>query len=93
MREDVQFLASSLTAFGEVTGLVTNCAKSMVAPIRCENINLDDILQAFPAVRSTFPMRYLGLPLSVKRLKNIHFQPLIDKVASKLPPLAGKTSC
>ena len=62
----------------------------MVAPIRCENINLDDILQAFPAVRSTFPMRYLGLLLSVKRLKNIHFQPLIDKVASKLPPWLGR---
>ena len=69
-----------------VTGLVTNCAKSVVAPIRCGNIDLDEILQAFPAIRSTFPLRYLGLPLSVTRLKRIHFQFLEDKVARKLPP-------
>ena len=73
-----------------VTGLVTNCAKSVVAPIRCGNIELDDVLQAFPAVRSTFPMRYLGLPLSVSRLKRIHFQFLEDKVAGKLPPWVAK---
>jgi hypothetical protein len=35
-------------------------------------------------------MRYLGLPLSVTRLKRIHFQPLEDKVASKLRPWIGK---
>ena len=89
-RGDVQFLASSLAAFGEVTGLHTNCTKSLVAPIRCDNINLEDILEAFPAVRTAFPMRYLGLPLSVKRLKSIHFQHLVDKVACKLPPWQGR---
>ena len=31
-------------------------------------------------------MRYLGLPLSVTRLKRIHFQYLEEKVAGKLPP-------
>ena len=85
-KEDIQFLASTLSAFGEVTGLVTNCNKSLVAPIRCANIDLDDILQAFPVVQTSFPLRYLGLPLSVTRLKRIHFQYLEDKIASKLPP-------
>ena len=86
IKEDIQFLASTLGSFGEVTGLVTNYNKSHVAPIRCANIDLDEILQAFPAVWATFPMRYLGLPLSVARLKRIHFQYLEDKVAAKLPP-------
>jgi hypothetical protein len=35
-------------------------------------------------------MKYLGLPLSVTKLKRIHFQALEDKVASKLVPLLGK---
>uniref|UniRef100_A0ACD6AK31 Uncharacterized protein n=1 Tax=Avena sativa TaxID=4498 RepID=A0ACD6AK31_AVESA len=35
-------------------------------------------------------MKYLGLPLSVSRLKRIHFQPLEDKVAAKLVPWVGK---
>ena len=50
IKEDIQFLASTLNSFGDVTGLVTNCNKSLVAPIRCANIDLDDILQAFPTV-------------------------------------------
>jgi hypothetical protein len=35
-------------------------------------------------------MKYLGLPLAIKRLKRIHFQPLEDKVATKLIPWMGK---
>jgi hypothetical protein len=89
-KDDVNFLASTLQMFGEVNGLVTNCLRSQVAPIRCENIYLDDILQAFPAKRCPFPMTYLGLPLSVRRLKRIHYQPLEDKVAIKLIPWVGK---
>jgi hypothetical protein len=87
-KNDVNYLVSMLQKFGEATGLVTNCLKSQVAPIRCEN--MDDILQAFPAKGSPFPLTYLGLPLSVRRLKRIHFQPLEDKVANKLIPWVGK---
>lgn len=90
IKEDIQFLANCLNSFGEVTGLVTNCSKSLVAPIRCGNIDLDDILSAFLAVRTSSPMRYLGLSLSVKRLKRIHFQHLEDKVAGKLPSWQGR---
>jgi mannosylglycoprotein endo-beta-mannosidase len=89
-REDISFLASTLDSFGNVTGLVTNCEKSQVAAIRCDGLDLDNILQAFPATRVNFPMKYLGLPLSVHRLKRIHFQPLEDKVAAKLAPWIGK---
>jgi hypothetical protein len=89
IKQDINFLASTLQHFGDVTGLATNCTKSQVVPIRCAGIDLDDTLQAFPANRTTFPMKYLGLPLLVKRLKRIHFQPLEDKVAPKLMPWIG----
>lgn len=49
-----------------------------------------DILQPFPANRSSFPTTYLGHPLSVKRLKRIHFQPLEDKIAAQLVPCFAK---
>jgi hypothetical protein len=84
------FLASTLRKFGDVTGLVTNCVKSQVAPNRYDGINPHDILQPFPATRVNFPMWYLGLPLSVKRLKRVHFQPLEDKVPIKLTHFIGK---
>ena len=37
-KEDIQFLASTLGSFGEVTGLVTNYNKSHVAPTKYESI-------------------------------------------------------
>ena len=89
-KEDIDFLVSTLQRFGTVTGLVTNCNKSQVAPIRCEGIDLDAILHSFPATRTSFPMKYLGLPLSVTRLKRIHFQSLEDRVAARLRPWVGK---
>jgi hypothetical protein len=90
IKDDINFLASTLHQFGDVTGLVTNCSKSQVAPIRCMGLDLDHILHAFPANHTNFPMKYLGLPLSITRLKRIHFQPLEDKVAAKLVPWLGK---
>ena len=90
IKEDIQFLAAMLTSFGESTGLSTNCIKRIVAPIRCANVDLDDVLQSFPACRSSFPIRYLGLPLAIKRLRRIHLQMLEDKAAGKLAPWKGK---
>ena len=89
MKEDVSCFASILGGFGEVTGLVTNCSKSLVAPIRCAGLDLPEILQLFPAKLTSFLMTYLGLPLSVKRLKAVHFLPLEDKVARRLAPWIG----
>jgi hypothetical protein len=89
-REDMEMLSRILKDFGEVTGLVTNVNKSMVVPIRCSEINIDEVLHGFPATRSSFPITYLGLPLSVHRLRSGHFQYIVDKMASKLPLGQGK---
>jgi hypothetical protein len=84
IKEDVNVLSHLLNEFGHVTGLVTNVHKSMVAPIRCSQIDLDVVLANFPASRSSFPMKYLGLPLSIHNLRAIDFQPLLDKMRAKL---------
>src|SRR5438128_2053970 len=86
----MRMMRPTLQRFGDVMGLVTNCEKSQVATIQCDNINLHEILHAFPAAYTTFPMRYLGLPLSITQLSRIHFQYLEDKVAGKLAPWIGK---
>jgi hypothetical protein len=83
IKEDIACLASILGTFGEVTGFEANPQKSLVAPIQCDGLDLDDILQPFPASRTSFPMRYLGLPLSVYRLKRGDLQYLQDKIAGK----------
>jgi hypothetical protein len=85
-KEDFEVLAHILDGFGEVTGLVTDVQKSITVPIRCANIDLDDIMQSLPIQRVTFPIKYLGLPLSHRSVKNIDVQPLVDRAASKLVP-------
>ena len=73
IKEDIENLTHILRNFEEVTGLCTRFQKSLVAPIRCQNINLEKILQSFPATISGFPMQYLGLPLIIRRRKKVPF--------------------
>jgi hypothetical protein len=42
VKYDITFLASILVDLGKVTGLSANFHKSLVAPIRCEDIDLDE---------------------------------------------------
>ena len=47
-------------------------------------------LQSMRAVRASFPVKYLGLPLSVWQLKKVDFQYLEDKAAGKLVTWEGQ---
>jgi predicted metal-dependent HD superfamily phosphohydrolase len=89
-KRDIQNLSSILAHFGEATGLVTNFQKSLVVPIKCQDIDLDDVLDDLPVIRASFPIKYLGLHLSVWSLKRVDFQPLEDKMAGKLVTWDGK---
>jgi hypothetical protein len=90
IKEDIQNLTCILHDFGKVTGLSTNFLKTFVVPIRCGNLDLDDILHGITAVRESFPLRYLGLPLTVGCLKRSNIQHLEDKCTGKLPTWSGK---
>jgi hypothetical protein len=56
--------------------LCTNIQKSEVYPIGCSHLQIDEILEGFPAVVKEFPYRYLGLPLHTKKLRKIDFLPV-----------------
>ena len=43
-----------------------------------------------PAAQASFPVKYLGLPLSVWQLKVVDFQYLVDKAAGKLVTWEGQ---
>ena len=89
-RNDITNLAFILRNFGEVTGLTTNLLKTSVVPISCEAVSLDDTLSGFPVQCTNFPIKYLGLPLTVQRLRKVDFQPFLDKAASKLAGWQGR---
>lgn len=89
-KRDIDNLSVILKGFGEVTGLCTNLHKSSVVPIRCNHFHLNYVLQNMPAARASFPMKYLGLPLSVWKLKAVDFQYLKDKAAGQLVSWEGQ---
>ena len=62
----------------------------MVAPIRCSELNLDQILETFAGRRVGFPLTYLGLPLTLGRLKVVHVQRVVDNSRSRLAGWQGK---
>lgn len=90
IKRDVDNLAAILRGFGEVMGLCTNFHKSSMVPIRCNHLDLMHITQSLSASRVSFPLCYLGLPLSVWQLKLVDLQFLVDKVASRLRTYEGQ---
>ena len=91
IKKDIDNLSVILRGFGEVTGLCTNFCKSSVVPIRCNHLPLEHILSSIPATRAAFPIKYLGLPLSVRQLRKVDFQYLEDKAAGKLVTWEGQS--
>ncbi|WVZ78138.1 LOW QUALITY PROTEIN: hypothetical protein U9M48_025899 [Paspalum notatum var. saurae] len=89
-KRELESCAALLHLFGEATGLRTNIQKSSIVPIKCAGLNLDEILAGFPASRTSFPIKYLGIPLTVARLKKVDFQYLLDKARNKLTNWQGR---
>jgi hypothetical protein len=73
IKADVDLTMSILQQFGDTTGLRINLQKSMVAPIRCSQLNLVEVLQNFSGEQVHFPVTYLGLPICFGWLRMVHF--------------------
>ena len=59
-------------------------------PIRCDDIDVQDVLQNFAGATATFPFRYLGLPVTIGRIKLVHLQTILDKIRARLAGWKGK---
>lgn len=83
-KEEWQVMNAILQLFADASGLVTNLNKTEVYPIRCDNVNLTFLTEANYSV-SSFPCTYLGLPLQIRKQGKEAMQPLVQKVANRLP--------
>lgn len=72
------------------SGLTCNMSKCQMAPIRCQQEQIDLATSLFPCTCSDFPLKYLGIPLSVNELPKAALQPLLDQVADHLPTWKGQ---
>lgn len=82
---DLQCMLQVLQLFTGVSGFITNVEKCVDTPIRCSEELMQVVQQVFPCVLAQFPCKYLGIPLSLKRLRRADEQPLVDAVAVRIP--------
>jgi hypothetical protein len=82
---DIQVTMDILQLFGESSGLKTNLQKSNVLPIGCDTPEVQVVHEQLPCELVEFPCKYLGLPLSQKKLLREQVQLIIDSIADQLP--------
>jgi hypothetical protein len=81
---DISLTMRILHLFGNDAGLKTNIQKSNVVPIQCGDEEIASLNSLLPCRVENFPINYLGLPLSIHKLKKAQLQPLIDRLADLL---------
>lgn len=62
---EINITKSMLQFFGAATGLHTNVQKSSAAPIQCSPQDTELLQELLPCQVTDFPIKYLGLPLSL----------------------------
>ncbi|KAJ4799837.1 RNA-directed DNA polymerase (reverse transcriptase)-related family protein [Rhynchospora pubera] len=73
-----------LSNFAKLTGLHINDDKCLFVPVAIPDASLPTFSQILNCAPKDMPVTYLGLPLSIRRLKKIHFKPLLDAFQRKL---------
>nr|ABA97942.1 retrotransposon protein, putative, LINE subclass [Oryza sativa Japonica Group] len=82
---EIRAATEILAIFGEASGLRTNFAKCSALPIQCNEADHTLLRDELPCQVASFPCTYLGLPLSIFRLKKEDLQLLVDRIARRLP--------
>lgn len=70
-----------LQLFGSASKLHTNLAKSSTTPIQCSSEEIAVVAGELAYPVTTFPLQYLGLPLSVCKVPISALQHLVDRMA------------
>lgn len=71
--------------FVDASGLITNLENCSISPIHCSEDAVAIDLAAFSGHLVPFSCTYLGILLTLQKPTRTEEQPLIDKVAAKIP--------
>jgi hypothetical protein len=82
---DFRVFSGIVDDFGAASGLCVNMEKCSANLIRCSNADLDVVDRELRCPVVDFPLRYLGLPLTLRKPTAAQLQYLVDSVANKLP--------
>ncbi|KAM0894059.1 hypothetical protein ACQ4PT_024726 [Festuca glaucescens] len=87
---DLRTCTQIVEDFGVASGLRTNLAKCSLHPIRCSQEQVDLASSILGCEVASFPFKYLGLPLGLRKVTAAQLQPIMDSAASSLPPWCAK---
>ncbi|BAH92770.1 Os04g0563500 [Oryza sativa Japonica Group] len=94
---DAASIRCLLSMMGAATGLVSNYSKSSITPIHCSQEQIDEVADVLGCPVRQLPIKYLGLPLSVRKPVKADIQPLMDRLGKNLagwkPKLLGPDAC
>lgn len=79
-----------LRAFAAISGLKVNYGKSIFVPMNVSSEHLPWVQAVLGCTRKSFPVQYLGMPMTVGRPARELFLPMIEKVEGKLGGWKGK---
>ncbi|XP_019238100.1 PREDICTED: uncharacterized protein LOC109218205 [Nicotiana attenuata] len=82
--QSVAMLKHCFDQFSTASGLKVNLNKSSVYFSGVCNMEQELILQQLGYVQGELPFRYLGVPLTTKKMRVKQWQPLIDKIVAKI---------
>ncbi|XP_075098898.1 uncharacterized protein LOC142175800 [Nicotiana tabacum] len=82
--KSVELILLGLKIFSQASGLNTNATKSNIYSMNMEEQCLKDICKFTGYQRGTLPFRYLGVPISSKKLSATDCEMLVEKLANKV---------
>ncbi|XP_058733586.1 uncharacterized protein LOC131605219 [Vicia villosa] len=80
----VSLLHQTVQSFSESTGLYTNPQKCHIYMGATDEDTKQQIINVNGYKEGQLPFKYLGIPLTSKKLSNAHYLPLIEKILSRL---------
>lgn len=87
--DDLMVVKAAMELFGKALGLFSNLDKSVATPSGCSEEHEALVWDILAYRIESFPCRYLGIPLSVYKLKRSDEQGLIDNVTARIPKWKG----
>ena len=83
--QEIRACREILGMFGAASGLEVNLAKSAAVPIRCSTNELEAVCTSLACTSASFPCKYLGLPLTIRKATAAQFRYLVEQFSSRLP--------
>jgi Reverse transcriptase (RNA-dependent DNA polymerase) len=82
--EQISALKIILQLYGQISGLQVNLAKSELLITSVENDRVQWLANIMGCKAASFPLKYLGMPFSDKKLRKIYYRQLMQKIHNKL---------